>query len=54
MIDNFAAASPVPESAKSLSITKKNDFNFVAVGDWGCNSDTINAVKNIVGKNTEL
>ena len=30
------------------------DFNFVAVGDWGCTSNTNNTVNNIVGKNPEL
>jgi predicted MPP superfamily phosphohydrolase len=30
------------------------DFNFAAVGDWGCTSNTNNTVNNIVGKNPEL
>ena len=54
MIDNFVRSFSVPESAKSLSITKKNDFNFGTVGDWGCNSNTQSTVNNIVGKNIEL
>jgi predicted phosphodiesterase len=31
-----------------------NLFNFAAAGDWACNSDTINTVKNILYKNPEL
>src|SRR5687768_15315757 len=30
------------------------DFNFGAVGDWGCNSNAQNTINNIVSKNTEL
>ena len=30
------------------------DFNFAAVGDWGCTSNTNNTVNNIVDKNPEL
>jgi Calcineurin-like phosphoesterase len=30
------------------------DFNFAAVGDWGCNSNTDATVNNIKGKNPEL
>lgn len=30
------------------------DFNFVAVGDWGCNPNTNETVHNIIGKNPEL
>ncbi len=29
-------------------------FNFAAVGDWACNSNTDNTVKNIMGKKPEL
>jgi calcineurin-like phosphoesterase family protein len=31
-----------------------SDFSFAAVGDWGCNSNTINTVNKIVQKNPEL
>ncbi len=30
------------------------EFNFAAVGDWACNSNTENTVKNIMGKKPEL
>jgi predicted MPP superfamily phosphohydrolase len=30
------------------------DFNFIAVGDWGCTSNTKKTVTNIVDKNPEL
>jgi hypothetical protein len=30
-----------------------SDFNFDAVGDWGCNSNTQSTVNNIKGKNPE-
>ena len=31
-----------------------SDFNFVAAGDWACNSNTVDTVNNIVNKNPEL
>jgi hypothetical protein len=31
-----------------------SDFNFAAVGDWGCTPNTNNTVNNIVGKNPQL
>ena len=31
-----------------------SDFNFAAAGDWGCNSNTVDTVNNIVNKNPEL
>jgi predicted phosphodiesterase len=30
------------------------DFNFAAVGDWGCNTNTQNTLNNIISKNPEL
>jgi hypothetical protein len=44
-----AAASPAVASFGTSS-----DFNFVAAGDWGCTSNTINTVHNIVNKDPEL
>jgi hypothetical protein len=54
-----AYASPSSPSYPSSSSPTKSavtlaDFNFVAVGDWGCTSDTIDTVKNIVDKDPEL
>ena len=34
--------------------SSKNDFNLIAVGDWGCNPNTFNTVRNIVARNPEL
>ena len=31
-----------------------SDFNFAAVGDWGCTDDTIDTVNNIIDKSPEL
>jgi 3',5'-cyclic AMP phosphodiesterase CpdA len=31
-----------------------SDFNFVAVGDWGCNLNTNETIHNIIGKDPEL
>lgn len=31
-----------------------NDFNLIAVGDWGCNPNTFNTVRNIEARNPEL
>lgn len=50
--NHYAYASPpslYPASAVTLA-----DFNFAAVGDWGCTSDTIDTVKNIMDKDPEL
>ena len=44
----FQSIKPMDPSAHALS-----DFNFDAVGDWGCNSNTQSTVKNIKGKNPE-
>jgi hypothetical protein len=44
-----AAASPAVASFGTSS-----DFNFGAAGDWGCTSNTINTVHNIVNKDPEL
>jgi hypothetical protein len=40
----------------SLSLPTQTipDFNFVAIGDWGCNSNTNNTVNNILDKKPEL
>jgi hypothetical protein len=38
----------------SLPAATADDFNFAAVGDWGCTSNTNKTVNNIVGKNPEL
>src|SRR5215204_407825 len=45
-----AYASPSPHTTKSDIV----DFNFASAGDWGCTSDTIDTVKNIVDKDPEL
>jgi calcineurin-like phosphoesterase family protein len=39
---------------KTITNANLPDFNFVAVGDWGCTSNTINTVNNIIQKNPEL
>jgi hypothetical protein len=38
----------------AVAQTLPADFNFAAVGDWECNSNTNNTVNNIVDKNPEL
>ena len=38
----------------TTSLPAAADFNFAAVGDWGCTSNTNNTVNNIVDKNPEL
>src|SRR5688500_13813653 len=45
--------------ATTSSITSNSssiipDFNFVAVGDWGCTPNTINTVTNTESRNPEL
>src|SRR5919106_1345866 len=36
------------------SIPSTINFNFVAVGDWGCTDDTTDTIKNIQNKDPEL
>jgi hypothetical protein len=42
-LGDFTSASNIPE-----------DFNFGAAGDWGCTSDTIKTLENILDKSPEL
>jgi hypothetical protein len=41
-------------TTKTIAKPSLPDFNFAAVGDWGCNSNTMNTINNIVSKNPEL
>jgi len=50
--NHYAYSSP--SSLPSTDFTLAADFNFVAVGDWGCTSDTIDTVKNIIDKDPEF
>jgi hypothetical protein len=43
-----------PVQASTVVSDKIPGFNFAAVGDWGCNSDTEATVVNIRNKNPEL
>jgi predicted phosphodiesterase len=45
--------TPLTQIANAQTVPPP-DFNFAAVGDWGCTSNTNNTVNNIVGKNPEL
>jgi predicted phosphodiesterase len=47
-------SSGSPNSNKTISLQPAADFNFAAVGDWGCGSNAKNAVNNIISKNPEL
>src|SRR5215208_1834899 len=40
---------PALEASNALA-----DFNFAAAGDWGCTSDTIDTVKNIIDQDPEF
>src|SRR5688572_30007610 len=40
--------------ATTTSNTNTTDFNFVAIGDWDCNSKTKDTVDNIISKDPEL
>ena len=56
--NHYAYASPTspptPYPTTAVTAVTLADFNFAAVGDWGCTSDTIDTVKNIVDKDPEL
>src|SRR5919108_2739026 len=46
--------TPTPTPPSSSSFPSTTDFNFAAVGDWACNSNTADTVKNIQNKDPEL
>jgi hypothetical protein len=46
--------TPSTQIANAQTVPAVSDFNFAAVGDWGCTPNTNNTVNNIVGKNPEL
>ena len=41
-------------SQQTAATTTLADFNFAAAGDWGCTSDTINTVRNIMDHKPDL
>ncbi len=49
---NFAYASSSSTTTSSSSVLP--DFNFAAVGDWGCGINARNTLNNILDKNPEL
>jgi hypothetical protein len=55
---HFAYATATVGTASSSSFTSSflptTDFNFAAVGDWGCTDDTSFTVKQIQNKEPEL
>jgi predicted phosphodiesterase len=50
----FFAAPTIHDNSSTAYAQTLPNFNFGAVGDWGCNSNTQSTVNNIVSKNTEL
>jgi predicted phosphodiesterase len=46
--------TPSTQIANAQTVPAVSDFNFAAVGDWGCTPNTNNTVNNIVGKNPQL
>ena len=53
IITPFFIVPPLQEHPSSAYAQTLPNFNFGAVGDWGCNSNTQSTVNNIVGKNTD-
>ena len=51
---HFAYAVSNTLSASDYSSFANTDFNFAAVGDWGCNSNTHDTVNNILSKKPQL
>jgi predicted phosphodiesterase len=52
--DTTIASSSSSSFSSSSSSLPTTDFNFAAVGDWACNSNTADTVKNIQNKDPEL
>ena len=53
LVTSDTSNNPALGAAQSAN-SSINGFNLIAVGDWGCNPNTINTVKNIVAKKPEL
>ncbi len=52
--DAHSSLSPSSSPLSAGTLNTLTDFNFAAVGDWGCTSDTTNTLKNIQDKNPEF
>jgi predicted MPP superfamily phosphohydrolase len=50
----FAYAANTTTTTTTSSIPSTINFNFAAVGDWGCTDDTTDTIKNIQNKDPEL
>jgi predicted MPP superfamily phosphohydrolase len=51
---NATSATATASSSSFLLLPSTTNFNFAAVGDWACNSNTTDTVKNIQNKDPEL
>jgi predicted phosphodiesterase len=49
-----SATATAASSSSFLLLPSTTNFNFAAVGDWACNSNTTDTVKNIQNKDPEL
>jgi calcineurin-like phosphoesterase family protein len=52
-VTNNSAALGTAEASTNSSI-RKNDFNIVAAGDWACNPNSIDSIRNTIDKDPEL
>ena len=53
--NHYAYSSPPPSpSYSSTAAVTLGDFNFAAAGDWGCTSNTIDTVQNIIDQDPEF
>src|SRR5919107_346858 len=51
---NNTTTSAATSSFSSSPLLNTTNFNFAAVGDWGCTDDTTNTIKNVQNKDPEL
>jgi predicted MPP superfamily phosphohydrolase len=49
-----ATSATAASSSSFLLLPSTTNFNFAAVGDWGCTDDTTDTIKNIQNKDPEL
>jgi predicted MPP superfamily phosphohydrolase len=54
LFSSITSLTQTPSKQMAVAQTVHADFNFAAAGDWGCNSNAKNTIKNIIDKNPEL
>ena len=54
LFSSITSFTQTPPKQMVVAQTVHADFNFAAAGDWGCNTNAKNTIKNVIHKNPEL